>query len=198
MTSPPLPGADEVDAITAAWQSVLPGLDVAPMHVFSRLDRVARQLESLRRATFAAHDLTRWQFDVLAALRRVGDPYELTPGGLVAATRVSSGTMTNRIDRLLQRALVDRRGWDGDRRIVLVRLTAAGRRAVDSAMADLVDRERRLLAGLAPQDVAALATGLRSLLARTCAVAPAGHPAAEVSGHPAASTPAQDTVGTRP
>ncbi|HCX84507.1 MAG TPA: MarR family transcriptional regulator [Micrococcales bacterium] len=164
--------ADEVDAITAAWHAQLPTLDVEPMHVFSRLHRLAHHIESMRAATFAQHDLTMWQFDVLAALRRAGEPYELTPGRLVAQTHVSSGTMTNRIDRLAERGLVDRRGSNDDRRIVLVRLTPAGRAAVDAAVSDLVTRERAVLAALdGPGEdgvphAGELAEALRALLHR--------------------------------
>lgn len=155
---------DEVDGIVAAWHAQLPDLDVAPMQVFSRLKRLADRLEALRRAAFVEHDLTQWQFDVLAALRRAGDPFQLTPGQLVVATRVSSGTMTNRIDRMVERGLVDRRGSDDDRRIVLVRLTAAGKDAVDAAVATLVRQERDLLSALPPEEVQQLAALLRSLL----------------------------------
>lgn len=165
--STPHPGPaapDEVDEIARAWSTQLPELDVAPMQVFSRLGRLAGTIEDLRRDTFAAHDLTQWQFDVLAALRRAGAPFELTPGRLVAQTRVSSGTMTNRIDRLVERGLVDRRGSDEDRRIVIVRLTEAGQAAVDAAVTALVRRERDLLTALDPGQASTLADLLRILL----------------------------------
>lgn len=158
------PDLDEVDRIVAAWQSQLPALDVAPMQVFSRLKRLADATEDMRRETFADHDLTQWQFDVLAALRRAGSPFELTPGRLVTQTRVSSGTMTNRIDRMVERGLVDRRGSDEDRRIVLVRLTQTGRAAVDAAVTALVRRERALLSSLEDEGAATLADLLRTLL----------------------------------
>lgn len=162
----PQPGGehDEVDGIVADWHAQLPALDVDPMRVFSRLKRLADHLEAMRRAAFAEHDLTQWQFDVLAALRRAGEPFQLTPGQLVMATRVSSGTMTNRIDRMVERALVDRRGSDDDRRIVLVRLTEAGREAVDDAVATLVSRERALLNSLGEDDADRVARLLRTLL----------------------------------
>lgn len=155
---------DEVDVIADAWRRELPQLDVAPMQVFSRLHRLASRLERLRRDVFAEQDLTIWQFDVLAALRRAGDPFELTPGKLVDLTHVSSGTMTNRIDRLVERNLVDRRGSDGDRRIVLVRLTGSGRDAVDAAVASLMARERVLLEAIDDGDARDLANLLRSLM----------------------------------
>mgnify|MGYP003509432405 CR=1 FL=1 len=155
---------DEVDAIVRAWSAQLPTLDVEPMHVFSRLHRLAGHIEDMRREAFSEHGLALWQFDVLAALRRAGDPYELTPGRLVTETRVSSGTMTNRIDRLAERGLVARRGSQGDRRIVLVSLTPQGRAAVDNAVVDLLSRERDLLATLDDGGAGDLASLLRRVL----------------------------------
>lgn len=155
---------DEVDRIVEAWRRERPDLDPEPMHVFSRISRLARHLELARRSAFAAHGLEPWAFDVLAALRRTGEPYELTPGTLIAQTLVSSGTMTNRIDRLVQTALVVRDSAPGDRRVVLVRLTPAGLATVDAAMADLLDHEHELIEGLPDGERRALITALRSLM----------------------------------
>src|SRR4029077_11875717 len=91
---------DEVDDLVAAWQAERPDLDVRPMQVLSRISRLARHLDRERRNAFTAHGLESWEFDVLAALRRQGAPYELSPGALLRTTLVTSGTMTNRIDRL--------------------------------------------------------------------------------------------------
>ena len=124
--------ADEVDRIVAAWRRERPDLDVEPLTVFSRVSRLARHLDRARRGAFARHDLETWEFDVLSALRRAGEPYRLSPGVLVAQTLVTSGTMTNRIDRLEERGLVERHRCPDDRRGVLVRAhrrrPAAGRR----------------------------------------------------------------------
>ncbi|MEJ5912834.1 MarR family winged helix-turn-helix transcriptional regulator [Pseudokineococcus sp. 1T1Z-3] len=159
------PGAprDEVDRIVEAWRRERPDLDVSPLEVLSRVSRLARHLDLARRAAFAEHGLEAWAFDVLSALRRAGAPYQLTPGRLVTSTLVTSGTMTNRVDRLLALGLVERHPAPGDRRGVLVRLTPAGAQRVDSAMADLLDRERALLARLAPEQRTALADVLRAL-----------------------------------
>jgi DNA-binding MarR family transcriptional regulator len=158
-------GVDEVDRIVAAWRRERPDLDVSPLEVLSRVTRLARHLDRARGAAFAAHGLEVWEFDVLAALRRSGEPYELSPGQLTAEALVTSGTMTNRIDRLEQRSLV-RRGPDpSDGRGVLVRLTDDGRALVDTALEDLLDRERRLLAELDPASLASLAGELRRLVA---------------------------------
>jgi len=91
---------DEVDELVAAWRAQRPDLDVEPMQVLSRISRLARHLDIARRAAFADHGLETWEFDVLSALRRQGPPFQLTPGALLRATLVTSGTMTNRIDRL--------------------------------------------------------------------------------------------------
>ncbi len=156
---------DEVDRILEAWRRERPDLDVMPLAVLSRISRMARHLDLARAGAFSQHGLEQWEFDVLSALRRAGEPYELSPGVLVAQTLVTSGTMTNRVDRLEARGLVERRPAPADRRGVLVRLTAAGRSAVDAAMADLIDVEHTLLADLGPADRARLADLLRVLVA---------------------------------
>ena len=133
------------------------------MEVLSRVSRVAHRLDGIRRATFAAHSLEPWEFDVLAALRRAGRPYELSPGRLIRETLVTSGTMTNRVDRLVTRGLVERSPDPSDRRGVLVRLTARGRQTVDGALADLLQREQGLLSGLPRQERRQLVALLRQL-----------------------------------
>ena len=155
--------SDEVDRLVEAWSRERPDLDVAPMEVLSRVTRLARHLDLARRQAFAAHGLETWEFDVLSALRRSGPPYELSPGTLLRETMVTSGTMTNRVDRLVERRLVERRPDPGDRRGVLVRLTARGRHAVDAALDALLAGERELLAGLGPRDRQRLAGLLRVL-----------------------------------
>jgi DNA-binding MarR family transcriptional regulator len=159
------PLRDEVDDLVARWGAERPDLDVAPMQVMSRLSRLARHLDRARRAAFAAHDLEQWEFDVLSALRRQGPPYQLSPGALLHATLVTSGTMTNRIDRLAAAGLVSRHRDPQDKRGVLVALTDRGKNAADAALAGLLTRERELLAGLAPGQQAELAGLLRLLLA---------------------------------
>jgi DNA-binding MarR family transcriptional regulator len=156
---------DDVDDLVRAWRRERPDLDVAPLEVLSRVVRLARYLDRARRAAFAGHGLEAWEFDVLAALRRTGPPYALSPGQLLTQTLVSSGTMTNRIDRLAARRLVERLPDPGDRRGVLVQLTTEGRGRVDEAMADLLRREREILIPLTERQRATLAALLRSLVA---------------------------------
>ena len=154
-----------MDRLVAAWARERPDLDVGPLEVLSRVTRLARHLDRARRTAFAAHDLEVWEFDVLAALRRAGRPYVLSPGQLVDQTMVTSGTMTNRVDRLETRGLVQRLPDPADRRGVHVRLTPRGKDQVDSALADLLHRERDLLRGLSRNDQDALSTLLRRLVA---------------------------------
>ena len=155
---------DDVDAIVDAWRRERPDLDVSPLQVLSRVSRLARRLDLDRAQAFAQHNLEGWEFDVLSALRRAGRPYQLSPGQLVRQTLVTSGTMTNRVDRLTRRGLVERSADPTDRRGVIVRLTEEGQRTVDAAMADLLDRERELLGELPLEDREDLAGLLRRLL----------------------------------
>jgi len=155
---------DDVDVIVAAWQRERPDLDVAPLEVLSRLTRLSRHLDHARAQAFATHDLDAWEFDVLAALRRAGAPYSLSPGQLATQTMVTSGTMTTRVDRLLERGLVNRSPDPNDRRGVRVQLTDAGRLAVDGAFTDLLDREHSILDGLDTSERDEMAALLRSLL----------------------------------
>jgi DNA-binding MarR family transcriptional regulator len=155
---------DEVDEIVEAWQRERSDLDLAPVEVFSRIERLSRLLDLARRAAFAEHHVEPWEFDVLAALRRAGEPYQLSPGQLLTQTMVTSGTMTNRVDRLAARGFVERTPSPSDRRGVLVRLTADGRTAVDGAFEALLDRERELLAELSDDDRETLAGLLRQLM----------------------------------
>ena len=156
---------DEVDDLVAAWGRERPDLDTSPMEVLSRVDRLARHVDRARSAAFSRHDLEGWEFDVLAALRRSGEPYRASPSALVRATGVTSGTMTNRVDRLAARGLVSRDSDPDDRRSVRVELTDAGRATVDGALVDLLDAERALLAGLPEPHRRGLADALRRLLA---------------------------------
>ena len=157
---------DEVDRIVAAWRRERPDLDVGPLEVLSRVTRLARHLDRARSAAFDRHGLVTWEFDVLAALRRAGAPYQLSAGALVGQTMVTSGTMTNRVDRLVQRGLVRRLPDPADGRGVMVRLEDSGRSLADAALADLLEIESGLLAVLDPGEHKELSRLLRDLLMR--------------------------------
>lgn len=155
---------DQVDELIEAWARERSDLDLGPMAVFSRISRLAHHVDKARREAFTAHDVEPWEFDVLAALRRAGDPYELSPGKLLRETLVTSGTMTNRVDRLVARNLVERHPDPSDRRGVLVRLTPDGKDAVDGAFTTLLGAERELLSDLPEAEQHNLASLLRGLL----------------------------------
>ncbi len=156
-------GSDEVDRIVGAWNEQRPDLDFSPLAVLSRMDRLSKHLDRARRDVFRRSDLEAWEWDVLAALRRAGAPYRLSPKQLLQQTLVSSGTMTNRIDRLVARSLVRREADPGDRRSILVILTDEGRIRADAAITRLVDVEAELLQSLTRSDRERLATLLRKL-----------------------------------
>ena len=160
------PGQDAVDQIVQEWTTVRADLDVSALEVFSRIKRIARQLDSVRREAFSAAHLELWEFDVLSALRRAGEPHALTPKQLMATNLVSSGTMTNRIDRLAARGLVRRGDDPADGRSVLVHMTGDGSERVDEAITRLIRAEDDLLSSLDHADTLALSQGLRALSLR--------------------------------
>jgi DNA-binding MarR family transcriptional regulator len=135
------------------------------MTVIGRITRLAQLLDRGIAPVFAEHGLTGGEFAVLAALRRAGAPYQLSPGQLLTQTLVTSGTMTNRIDRLAGKGLVQRLPDPDDRRGVLVRLTTSGQLKADEALAGLLAHERELLAELTGGQQAELAGLLRQLVA---------------------------------
>ena len=155
--------SDEVDRIVAAWTTQRPDLDFSPLEVLSRVDRLSRHLDRARRAAFGRSELVAWEWDVLSALRRAGSPYQLSPKALLQQTLVSSGTMTNRIDRLVERRLVERRTDPNDGRGILVVMSPLGQERVDRAISQLLEGEAELLDALSPADQEKLSTLLRKL-----------------------------------
>ncbi len=165
---------DEVDGIVAAWQRERPDLDVSALAVLSRVDRLAAELAARRRRVFAAHRLALHEFDVLAALRRSGAPYELTAGQLAAETHVTTGTMTNRVTGLVQRRLVRRAVDPADGRVSRIRLSATGRTRVDAALTQLLGVENELLGALPEAGRRNLARSLQVVLSAVQAPRSAG------------------------
>ena len=155
--------ADPVDRLLAQWRRERPDLDTSPMAVVGRVSRVARRVDLAQRETFARYELDPPAFDVLATLRRSGDPFALTAGDLMRSAMVTSGAITQRLDRLETRGLVRRRPHPGDGRVVLVTLTPTGRELVDRVLPDHLATEERLLAALTPEQRATLAGLLRAL-----------------------------------
>lgn len=156
---------DRIDHILEQWQRELPPVDVSPLAVVGRVLRIARLLEKHRESLLAAYGLSVWSFDVLATLRRQGPPYRLKPTDLYGLLMLSSGAMTNRIDRLEQEGLVVRLRDAGDRRSVIVELTPKGVDLAETVMPVLFERERDLLARFADaEDLAAIVPLLRRFL----------------------------------
>ncbi|MGA8534183.1 MAG: MarR family transcriptional regulator [Candidatus Tumulicola sp.] len=156
---------DQIDRIVKQWRRERPDVDPEPMALIGRLQRVVQALRPALDATHGEFGLSGDLFDVLAALRRSGKPYQLTPTDLYREMMLSSGAMTNRIDRLEREGLVQRKADPGDRRGTLVSLTSKGQALIDRALLGHVANERRLLGTLDAKERAQLATLLRKLLA---------------------------------
>lgn len=156
---------DHVDRILAQWSRERPDLDVAPMGLLGRFGRLRAHLAREIERVLAEHGLSRASFDVLATLRRSGAPYRLSPGDLLAATMVTSGTMTNRIDQLEKTGMVERVQNPDDGRSVLVGLTPKGLAVVDEAVTAHVENQHRLVEALSPAECQELDSLLRKLLA---------------------------------
>jgi DNA-binding MarR family transcriptional regulator len=155
---------DTVDAMLAQWKRERPDLDVAPTGVFGRIARIAALVDQSMDRVFEPFGLTSADFVVLAALRRSGKPYRLTPTALSRSMMVSSGGTTKRLDRLESRGLVRRDPDPTDRRGTLVTLTDAGRSAIDEVETKNVENEKRLLAPLTRTERVTLTQLLRELL----------------------------------
>jgi DNA-binding MarR family transcriptional regulator len=154
-----------VDRIIAQWNAERPDLDVSPMALFGRLKRLTDHLSRKMEQTFLRHGLNQPSFDMLAALRRSGPPYALSPTDLLASMMVTSGTMTNRIDRLVQAGLVERRPNPEDGRSALVALTEEGFARAEAVVADHVATQARLYALLPPEQQGQLEQIVRGYLA---------------------------------
>ena len=154
---------DAVDRITSQWNAVRPDVDISPVAVIGRVSRLSRLIDRRLGENFARYGIENWMYDVLATLRRSGAPYELTAGELVRQTMVTTGAITNRIDRLEQRRLVERASAH-DRRKVIVRLTERGLDLVDEIVDSHLATEREILADLSPRQQQDLAHLLRTTL----------------------------------
>jgi DNA-binding MarR family transcriptional regulator len=158
------PREDAIDAMLHQWQKERPDLDVAATGVLGRISRIAALVDQEMDRIFQPHDLNGGDFVVLAALRRSGKPYQLTPTALTRSMMVSSGGTTKRLDRLETRGLVRRESDPEDRRGTLVTLTHAGLAVIDTVASEHVQNEKRLLAALSPDERDALTRLLRELL----------------------------------
>ena len=156
---------DTVDHVQEQWAAERPELDTSAFAVIGRVSRLSRLIDRRLIENFEAHGLDGdWMFDVMMTLRRAGEPYELTAGELVRQTMVTTGAMTNRVDRLEARGYVKRIADPSDRRVVLVRLTPEGKEIVDETAVAHYRLERELLQGLTSRQRDKLAATMRSLL----------------------------------
>lgn len=154
---------DTVDRMLDQWHRARPDLDSAPVGIIGRISRLSRLVDRRLGENFAEFGIDDWMYDVLATLYRLGAPHELTAGELVRQTMVTTGAITNRIDRLEARGLVERAGA-ADRRKVIVRLTSEGIAMVDRVVDAHLATEREILDVLDPHDRDRLAGDLRTLL----------------------------------
>jgi DNA-binding MarR family transcriptional regulator len=155
---------DEIDRLVAEWNRVRPDLDSSPAQTLTRITRLALLQAVSFAPVFARYGLTWGEYLVLAALRRSGPPFRMTPTRLFSSLLLSSGAMTNRLDRLEEMELVRRLPDPSDRRGRLVELTPTARRLVDKAVVDHLANEEQLIALLSRSERARLAELLRKLL----------------------------------
>ncbi|MBD2295744.1 MarR family transcriptional regulator [Anabaena sphaerica FACHB-251] len=155
---------DRIDIILEEWQQELPQLDTSAIGIIGRVLRIARLLEKHRESILAEYGLNVWSFDVLATLRRQGQPFRLKPTELYSLLMLSSGAMTNRIDRLEQDQIVTRVRDAEDRRSVMVQLTPKGIQLADTVMPILFEKEKQLLSQFTADELQLFIPRLRKLL----------------------------------
>src|SRR3989449_3547093 len=158
---------DEIDRIVEQWNQVRPDLDVSPTHSLQRITRLSLLQAASFARVFARRGISFGEYLVLAALRRASPPYRMNPTRLFNSIILSSGAMTNRLDRLEAMGLVERQPDPADRRGRLVALTDRGRELVDTAAVDHLENEQRLLGALDAREREQLARLLRKLLLST-------------------------------
>ncbi|MGD0607978.1 MAG: MarR family winged helix-turn-helix transcriptional regulator [Streptosporangiaceae bacterium] len=157
---------DAIDRIEAAWRRERPDVDVSSVGIVSRIWRISRHLEQARKERLAEHGTDRVTLDVLAMLRRSGPPFRMTAGELTHHSLISSGGVSQRLEKLERAGLVTRHIHSDDRRRIDVELTAAGVELIDSILADLMTHEAALLDGLDPYEQEDLRRILKRLLAQ--------------------------------
>ncbi|CAM3939385.1 MarR family transcriptional regulator [Nocardia ninae] len=154
---------DAVDLFTQHWNRERPDVDVSPMAVIGRIQRLSRLFEQDLKRFFSDFGMEFWEFDVLATLRRSGSETGLTAGALIKVAMVTSGAITNRIDRLVAKGWIERQPCPEDRRVIRVRLTPEGRKVIDDVLPKHMENEQRLLASLDLDSREQLAGLLRTL-----------------------------------
>lgn len=155
---------DQVDFILKQWSNERPDLDPTPMGVIGRISRTSRYIDQFLQENFARFGLNSGEFDVLATLRRAGAPYQLTPTALLSSLMLSSGAMTNRLDRLENAGYIERKPHPTDRRGILVTLTKQGLEVIDLAVVGHIAHEGQILSSLTSDEQKVLANLLRRML----------------------------------
>jgi DNA-binding MarR family transcriptional regulator len=156
--------ADRVDQIIHQWARERPDLDTAAMAVFGRVFRLSRIAGDRMEKAYGSFGIGRPEFDVLATLRRAGEPYQLSPGALAASMMLSTGGTTARLDRLEKVGLIERLPSPSDRRSILVRLTDTGFGIIEEAVAAGLAEQQRMLAHLPGEKLRQLDDLLREAL----------------------------------
>lgn len=153
---------DHVDKIQAQWTKELPDADLAAQSIIARLHRLANHLTGEITAVYAEYGLSEGEFDILCAIRREGEPYEIRPADIAKTTMVTTGGTSKRLDRLEKSGLVERvPSRDGDGRSKWVRLTPAGKDLIEDAFGAHLENERRLVESLDVRDQGELERILR-------------------------------------
>jgi DNA-binding MarR family transcriptional regulator len=157
---------DGIDRVEKAWRRERPDLDVSSVGIVSRIWRVARHLENERKARLAELGTDRVTLDVLAMLRRAGEPYRRTAGELTHSSLITPGGVSQRLDKLEKAGLIVREIHPGDRRRIDVQLTDEGMKLIDDVLADLMEHESSLLEVLGEADQDELRRILKLFLAQ--------------------------------
>lgn len=157
---------DHVDGLVEQWAEERPELDTSGLRLSARIVRLQRFLDQASNDVVAGHGLQLGELNVLAALRRAGEPYELTPTDLYRGLLLSSGAMTNRLDRLEEDGLVTRVPDPADRRRIKVALTDRGRTLIDQAMDEHTVLLKEAFAGIDEDERVELERLLRAILVR--------------------------------
>ncbi|MEZ8743892.1 MarR family transcriptional regulator [Vibrio sp. SNU_ST1] len=139
---------DAIDRVVEQWAKEKPELETEPMAMMGRIMRIAKYMETQVAELHKNYDMKLGEFDVLATLRRSGKPYQLTPSELIGSMMLTSGAMTNRLDKLEAKGLISREHSKEDRRSVSVQLTKDGLILIDQMMTEHVEMQKKLVKSL--------------------------------------------------
>ncbi|WP_122054633.1 MarR family winged helix-turn-helix transcriptional regulator [Vibrio sp. Evd11] len=139
---------DAIDRVVEQWAKEKPELETEPMAMMGRIMRIAKYMETQVAELHKKYDMKLGEFDVLATLRRSGKPYRLTPSELIDSMMLTSGAMTNRLDKLEAKGLISREHSKEDRRSVSVQLTKDGLILIDQMMTEHVEMQKKLVKSL--------------------------------------------------